>query len=196
MKMRNRNILRRLCLWAGAALVLIAGVTLALWLREIHNSREITADRVHTLQMLMPAPRGAFPEERQNNEMPAVSLEGTDFIGLLELPRYGSTLPVCSQWGAFSPYPCRLGGSLYDGSLQIGGSTRAGQYDFYREISVGDMVYFTDMTGNRYSYVVKEIRYEKHADQTALTSVPAALTLFLKNDYAFEYIMIFCDFSS
>ena len=77
--------------------------------------------------------------------------------------------------------------------MQIGGTSQKGQYDFYREISAGDVVFFTDMTGNRYAYEVKEIHYEKRADQDAFEREDAALTLFIKNVYAFEYVVIFCD---
>ena len=77
--------------------------------------------------------------------------------------------------------------------MQIGGTSQKGQYAFYREISVGDAVFFTDMTGNRYAYTVKDIRHRDHADQTALQCVDAALTLFIKNVYGFEYVIVFCD---
>lgn len=49
------------------------------------------------------------------------------------------------------------------------------------------------MEGNRYAYEVKNLRYEKHADEAALMREDAALTLFIKNVYAFEYIIVFCD---
>ena len=75
----------------------------------------------------------------------------------------------------------------------IGASSQKGQYDFYREISVGDELFFTDMTGNRYAYTVKSIIYRTHADRAALNSEESALTLFIKNAYAFEYILVFCD---
>jgi hypothetical protein len=77
--------------------------------------------------------------------------------------------------------------------MQLGGTSQKGQYDFYRDISVGDSVLFTDMEGNRYGYTVTDLRYEKHADQTALLRKESAMTLFVKNIYAFEYIVIFCD---
>ena len=99
------------------------------------------------------------------------------------------------SWGSAGKYPCRFSGSIYDGSLQIGATTQQGQYDFYREISVGDAVLFTDMEGNRFSYTVTDIRYEKHADQAALQREDAALTLFIKNIYAFSYIIIYCNAS-
>jgi hypothetical protein len=48
------------------------------------------------------------------------------------------------------------------------------------------------MEGNRFSYAVADIRYEKHADQVALQQVDDALSLFIKNIYGFEYIIIYC----
>ena len=37
------------------------------------------------------------------------------------------------------------------------------------------------------------MRNEKHVDQAALQHEAAALTLFVKKIYAFEYLIIFCD---
>ena len=106
---------------------------------------------------------------------------------------YGSALPVCNTWGLPSRYPCRFSGSIYDGTMQIGATSQAGQYDFFREITVGDSLYFTDMEGNRYAYEVTDLHYEKHADQAALQRNEAALTLFIKNVYALEYLVVFCN---
>ena len=125
--------------------------------------------------------------------MPVLSLDGTDFIGILEIPLHDSALPICADWGNPSKDPRCLSGSIYDGTIQIGGTSQKGQYDFYREISVGDELFFTDMSGNRYAYAVTDLHYAKHADQATLTRENASLTLFVKNVYAFEYIIIFCD---
>ena len=125
--------------------------------------------------------------------MSALSVDGTDFVGIIEMPRYGSVLPVCADWGNTSKYPCRFSGSIYDSTMKIGATTQKGQYDFYRELSVGDEVFYTDMEGNRYSYEVKGLRYEKHADQSALHREESSLVLFIKNVYSFEYLIVFCD---
>lgn len=141
----------------------------------------------------IPESQGAVLEERKDNTMPVFSLDGVDFVGILEMPRYDSALPVCATWGSRYAYPCRLDGSIYGRTLQIGGTSRKGQYDFFREISVGDAVYFTDMEGNRYSFTVSDLRYEKRADPSALQRNDVPLTLFIKNLYAFEYLIVFCD---
>lgn len=193
MKKQKRTFFRRFCVLAGIGLLAAAAALLFSWQSGIRTSAQRAAACVQTLRMLMPEPQGAFLEERADHTMPVLSLDGTDYIGILELPTHASSLPVCADWGHSSKQPCRFGGSVYDGTVQIGGTSQKGQYDFYREISAGDAVYFTDMTGNRYTYTVKDIRYEKHADQSALNSEDAALVLFIKNIYAFEYVIVFCD---
>ena len=178
---------------AGIGLLMAAAIVLISWQHGMRTAAQQAAACVQTLRELIPEPQSTAPEERTDNTMPVLSIEGTDFIGILELPTHASALPVCADWGHSSKQPCRFSGSIYDGTMQIGATSQKGQYDFYREISVGDSVFFTDMTGNRYAYTVKDIRYEKHADQAALQREEAALTLFIKNVYAFEYVMIFCD---
>jgi sortase A len=150
---------------------------------------------VDTLQGLIPEPQNAIPEERRDNTMSVLSVDGEDFVGIVEIPRYESTLPVCAAWGKASKYPCRFNGSIYDSTMQIGATTQKGQYDFYRELSVGDTVIYTDVEGNRYTFSITGLRSEKHADQAALQREDVPLTLFIKNIYSFEYLIVFCDVS-
>ena len=191
--MRKHNVLQRICVIAGIALLLAGMAVMAFWQWGIGTSRQQAEDCVQILRTLIPEPQSAVLEARSDNTMPVLSLDGKDFAGILEMPQYGSVLPVGADWGNPSEYPRCFSGSIYDGSIRIGATSQKGQYDFYREISVGDAVYFTDMAGNRYAYGVTDIRYEKHADETAFQRKDAALTLFVKNVYAFEYILIFCD---
>ena len=193
MKHQEKSLVRRLCVLVGICLLAAAVIVLLSWQWRIRTAEQRAETYVHTLRTLLPEPQGAVPEERRDNTMPVLSLEGANFVGILEMPRYGSVLPVCADWGKLSRYPCCFSGSIYDGTMQIGATSQQGQYDFYRLISVGDAIFFTDMEGNRYAYTVTDLHYAKHADQAALRREDAALTLFVKNVYAFEYIVIFCD---
>lgn len=195
MQKQTKHLASRIFLWVGIALLAATAVALLLWQWGIHSSQEKAAGYVNTIRSLIPEPQGAALEERRDNTMSVLSIDGTNFAGILEMPKYGSALPVCADWGKVTKYPCRFNGSIYDRSIQIGATTQAGQYDFYREISVGDPVFFTDMEGNRFSYTVSGIRHEAHTDQAALHKEDAALTLFIKNIYAFEYIVVFCNVS-
>jgi hypothetical protein len=193
MKRERRTIFQTICVLAGILLLTSACAMLFLWQWNIHASRQQTQGYVRTFRSLIPEVQNVALEERWDNSMPRLSLDGEDFIGILEFPYYDSALPVCADWGNTTKYPCCLNGSIYDGSIQIGATSQTGQYDFYREISVGDSVFFTDMEGNRYTLCVSDLRYEKHADQSVLCRGDAVLTLFIKNVYAFEYLIVSCD---
>ena len=194
--MKKLSITQKICVFAGILLLIVAGVVTFLWQRNLTLSRQQNQIYVQTLRQLIPEPRGAALESRSDNTMPVLSLDGTDFVGILEMPRYGSALPVCGDWGNLSQYPCRFSGSVYDGSLRIGSTSQPGHYDFFKEISVGDSVYFTDLAGNQYAYTVTDLRYAKHADEAAFQRADGQLTLFIKNVYAFEYLMVFCNTAS
>lgn len=191
--MKKEFSIQKICVLVGMGLLVAAVVMLALWSWNISSSEKQMHYYVNTLQSLIPTPQNAVPEERRDNTMSVLSVDGVDFVGLVTLPRYGSVLPVCADWGETSQYPCRFGGSIYDGSLQIGATTQKGQYDFYRELSVGDTVHYIDVEGNQYTFTITSMRYEKHVDQAALRQKDAALTLFIQNIYAFEYLIVFCD---
>ena len=193
MKITIHSRLRKICALAGACLLAAAIGIFVFWQWHIYAAAEKAEYYVDTLRALIPESQSATPEERRDHTMSTLSIDGTDFVGLLEVPRYGSALPVCAHWGMPSRYPCRFSGSIYDRTMQIGGTSQKGQYDFYREISAGDTVFFTDMEGKRYAYTVSDVRYEKSADQAALRRKESALTLFIQNVYAREYIVIFCD---
>ncbi|MBQ9968174.1 MAG: hypothetical protein IJO88_05580 [Oscillospiraceae bacterium] len=190
--MKSHDI-RTVLIRIGVCLVLAAMISLFFWQRGIRTAQSRAEYYALTLRDAIPAPQGAVPETRLDNTMPTLSVDGIDFVGILEMPRYGSMLPVCGDWGRPSKYPRLFHGSVYDRTLQIGGSSQTGQLDFFKEISVGDEVCFTDMAGNRYSYAVTDLRYVKNADRDALQSRSASLTLFIKNEYAFEYLLVFCD---
>lgn len=193
MRFHEKPFLTRICILAGICLLVSAGAMMLFWQWNIRASQKLSQAYVDTLRALIPEPQSAVLEERRDNTMAVLSLEGTDFVGILEMPLFDSALPVCGNWGDPSRYPHRLGGSIYDGSLQIGGTSQTGQYDFYREISVGDPVFFTDTEGNRYTLSVSNLRYENHADSAALNNHDAPLTLFIKNIYAFTYLIVSCD---
>lgn len=194
--MKNKGyLIRKICMTVGVCLLVASFAILGLWRWNIISSEKQAGYYVTTLQAIIPMPQDAVPEERRDNTMSVLSVDGIDFIGIIEMPRYGSVLPVCADWGKASKYPCRFNGSVYDGTIQIGATTQQGQYDFYRELYVGDAVIYTDAEGNRYSYTITSLQYEKHADKAALEQKNASLTLFIKNIYSFEYLIIFCDVS-
>lgn len=191
----NDRLFKKICTLVGVCMIIIAAFLPILQQWNIRKTEKNMKDSVQLIRSLIPESQSSILEERRDNKMAHLSLSGNDYIGILEIPRYDSSLPVCAEWGDVTKFPCRYDGSIYDKTIKIGGTSQKGQYDFYRDISVGDSVFFTDVEGCRYGYTVTDIRYERHADQTSLNSKEAALTLFIKNIYAFPqgYVVIFCN---
>ena len=193
MKIRSKLSIRKLCLLIGIGLLAGAVITLVVWQWNINASRDMSQNYVQKLRTIMPEPINATLEARRDNALPVLSIDGTDFVGIVEMPRYNLSLPICADWGQNSDLPCLFNGSIYNSTLQIGATSQKGQFDFYREISVGDQILFYDMEGNRYILEITGLKYEDHIDQTTLQKEDAAMTLFIKNMYAFEYLVIYCN---
>ena len=154
------------------------------------NAKEI----VSKMYSLMPNVKNGAPDNRSNVTMPMLEIDGEDFVGIIEVPNFSKTLPIYSKWNAskVTKYPCRYMGSMYDGSLIIGGCDNDGQFDFVKEISNGDTVLVTDTTGLRFKYTVTDINRTKDVSTENLTSQEADLILFARNTYSLDYTVIYC----
>ena len=89
-------------------------------------------------------------------------------------------------------YPCRFHGSVYDGTLVIGGYDQVGQFDFFDRINPGAHIYVTDMTGTEFEYHVVRIDRAKEINAEKLMNQNAGLTLFVRNRYSMEYLIVRC----
>lgn len=189
---RKNGRLSRICSCTGMALIVFSVLLLVFRQVSAGRSAEAMQECVDTLYELIPEPQAAMTETQVNNEMPSLNIGEDDFAAIVEIPVHDAVFPVGASWNANKNYPCRYRGSVYDGSLVIGTTNRKGQFDFAKEISVGDVISITDMTGNRFSYEVSDIRYSEHADEEALSRREDDLTIFIRNIYAFEYIILHC----
>ena len=106
--MKNGFTIQKICVLVGVCLLVGAVVMLVLWRWNISSSEKKAQYYVNTLQALIPKQQNAVPEKRRDNTMSVLSVEEIDFVGIVELPRYGSALPVCADWGKTSKYPCRF----------------------------------------------------------------------------------------
>ncbi len=153
-------------------------------------------DTVLVLQDLMPDTHTAAPDDRANTIMPAVEVNNESLVGIMEIPKYNTELPIRETWdkNKVSKYPCRYLGSIYDGSLIIGGSDNKGQFDFVRLIENDDAVIITDMTGGQYEYKVCDIRRVKDVSTEYLISLDTDVVIFVKNSFSFDYTVVCCKF--
>lgn len=184
--------LRQVCFSTGIILILSAMVWLILWQTSAQKNTEKIQAYVDMLFELIPDPQASVLEPRTNNTMPSLNVKNENFVAIIEVPLNTASFPVGASWNTNNKYPCRYDGSVYDGTLIIGTTNHKGQFDFIKEITVGNVLYITDMTGNRFSYTVTDIRYSNHADNDVLYNNETDLTIFVKNIYALEYIILHC----
>ncbi len=150
---------------------------------------------VSEIYSLIPEVMDSVPDAPADITMPVMEIGGQDYVGILEVPAYGKVLPVYGEWNKrkVSRFPCRFTGSIYDGSLIIGTSENPGQFDITKVISGGDEVFFVDMTGLRYKYIVTDIFKTKDVSTSNLKAQEADLVIFVKSSYGSEYMIINCE---
>lgn len=115
---------------------------------EFSPDKEVPADPGEIL-----IPDHVLDPERQ---LPVVSLDGRDYVGIIEIPAIGLELPVIAEWsyGGLKEAPCRYSGSPYTGGFVIAGHNYTAHLGRISELRQGDEVLFTDMDGSVFSYTV------------------------------------------
>ena len=92
-------------------------------------------------------------------EMPVITIDGSDYIGVLTIPALGLELPVMSEWSYpnLKLAPCRYAGSVYKDDMVIAGHNYKTHFGPLKNLSPGNAVLFTDVDGNVFSYEVVEL---------------------------------------
>jgi sortase A len=127
-------------------------------------------------------------------DMPVLALDDHDFCGLLELPAYGVELPVGDDWSSLNVlrWPCRYSGSAYDGSLILAGADQPEQLEVCKRLENDDVITFTDLTGLEFHYRVARVDRSDRIDHDVLTRGDFPLTLYIRDSYGMEYILVRC----
>lgn len=191
MKKRKINILLLLAVVLVAALIGVTGYSQL----KSHLALRRAHDLVEQLQQLLPETHKGTWDDRTNMSMPVLQVDQENLCALLEIPAFDVRLPVNSTWKNrdLSSRPCRYHGSIYDGSLIIGGSDRKGQFDFCDRIDTGNVVIVTDMTGAQYTYSVVIVERYGEMNPQILTESEYDLTLYMRTDRKTEYLVVRCD---
>ena len=122
------------------------------------------------------------PEYLRNPEMemPVEEIECNGYIGLLEIPALGLSLPVMSEWSYsnLKLAPCRYSGSAYTGNFTIAGHNYSTHFGPIGGLNAGDSITFTDMRGNRFAYEVQVVETLEATAVEDMVSEEWDLTLF------------------
>lgn len=115
-----------------------------------------------------------------NMDMPAVEVDGHDYIGVLEIPALELELPVMSTWSYpnLKIAPCRYTGSAYLDDMVIAAHNYSQHFGRLKELSGGETVIFTDADGNVFTYEVALVETLMPTDIEEMESGEWDLTLF------------------
>lgn len=128
-------------------------------------------------------------------EMPVKTIEGNDYIGTLEIPAIGVTLPVICELtdSSLKIAPSRYAGSVYRDDLIIGAHNYRSHFRELRNLPVGSEVIFTDIEGNIFNFISTETETLAPTEAEVLKDGDWDMTLFTCTFGGQYRIVIRCD---
>ncbi len=119
-------------------------------------------------------------EDSSDSEMPALKIDDSLYIGVLEIPPLGITLPVMKEWSyaGLKEAPCRYQGSVSQNDMIIAGHNYRFHFGGLHELKAGDAVIFTDVEDNQFAYQVAEVICLEGSDAEKMEAGDWDLTLF------------------
>ena len=127
--------------------------------------------------------------------MPEETIDGRNYIGVLDIPALGLSFPIISEWSydALQIVPCWYSGSAYLDNLVIAGHNYRSHFASLSQLQPGDTVTFTDMDGNVFSYEVSSLETLSPYAVSDMTSGDWDLTLFTCTVGGQSRLAIRCD---
>lgn len=106
-----------------------------------------------------------------DDSMPTIEIDGNQYIGILEIPAIQLKLPVMEEWDyeRLKISPCRFTGSYYTDDLVICGHNYASHFSPIKWLDIGADVYFTNVKGEVFHYIVSNRETVQPTDITKMT---------------------------
>lgn len=176
---------------AAGALLLAGAVALASY--NLWDMRRAAASAEQVMDTLRPILEMASAAERESDsgsvedhvlapdmDMPEQSVDGTEYIGVLEIPELGLCLPVAGSWDyeRLKTSPCRYAGSAYTDDLVLAAHNYREHFGRLSTLSLDSELRFTDVAGNVFRYGVVEFETVGADAVEEVTSGSGDLTLF------------------
>lgn len=158
----------------GAVLVLIA-LSLLFWNRYEDKKAGQSAQLI--LSKITAQSESVSSEDSSNT---VAEIDGYEYIGYITIPDLNLELPVMSNWDytRMKLSPCRYSGSIKTNDLVVAAHNYTRHFGRLSKLTEDDTVYFTDISGNRYSYYVKDVEVLAPTAVEEMTSGEFDLTLF------------------
>ena len=154
-RMKRGTICIGLGLLLLAAALCITAYNLLDEARANHEAR--LAAQELSMQIDSPA---SVPSYMLNPDMPlpTKTVDGMQYVGLLEIPDLDLTLPIISDWSypGLRVAPCRYTGTPYLNNMVIAAHNYSEHFGRLKELEPGSKIIFTDVTGDVFLYSVAQ----------------------------------------
>ena len=113
-------------------------------------------------------------------EMKTININGDEFIGTITIPSINLELPVLSKFSNsnLKKAPCRYYGNLFTNDLIICAHAYETFFANLNKLKQNDLIIFTDVDGNIYTYEVLELEVLKETDVDKMVNNEFDLTLY------------------
>lgn len=140
----------------------------------------------------VPAPEREEPVTSAPKE---VLIQGYSCIGYISIPSLGLELPVLSEWDyeRLKAAPCRQFGSAETNDLVIAAHNYAKHFGKIKNLSPGDRVYFTDVSGNLNCYAVKRTETLNPEAVDVIKNSESDLVLYTCTKSGATRVTVFCE---
>ena len=128
-------------------------------------------------------------------EMPSFTVDGNQYIGILEIDKLNLYLPIlkeCSEEN-LKIAPCRYIGSIYMNDMVICAHNYRNHFSKLNILEKGDQVIFKDIDGNQFIYEVSSKEIIEPTNINKVTSNNYDLTLFTCTTGGYYRIVIYCN---
>ena len=139
-----------------AAALGLAGYNLWDARRAEEAAGQITEQLVSDIGSKVENAETAAPYMDPDTPMPVEVIDGYEYMGILEIPSEGLSLPVMNEWDytRLKISPCRFTGSYYADDLVICAHNYMRHLGPLLQIGIGEDIYFTSVEGLTIHYIV------------------------------------------
>ena len=144
------------CILLGVCCLLSAAGIVVYNKWDDKNAQKASQDMLQEIQQQIAEESDGENEEQHLQQMPVGEIKGYEYIGILTIPALEVELPVLTDWSyaKLKVAPCLYYGNCYEPDFVIAAHNYQSHFGRLSKLQAGDIVTFTDVSGNIYGYEV------------------------------------------
>ena len=144
------------CILLGVCCLLSAAGLVVYNKWDDKNAQKASQDLLQEIQRQIAEESDSENEEQHLQQMPVGEIKGYEYIGILTIPALEVELPVLTDWSyaKLKVAPCLYYGNCYEPDFVIAAHNYQSHFGRLSKLQAGDIVTFTDVSGNIYGYEV------------------------------------------